>query len=276
MRGSLLIRRHFLDSVLEQRICFYSHTARIDFKTKADWRESQLLLRTSFPLDIQSNEADFEIQFGNVKRPVHQNTTWDQARFEVCAHKWMDLSEYGYGAAVLNDCKYGCDIHDSVMSLTLIKSGIFPDPQADQGLHEFTYSLYPHRGDFRRGRVIQEAYDLNCPLTVQKQSGIKKGEWSFLQISEENIFADTVKKAEEGDDLIIRLYEAYGMRTRVHLVFPLFSDFDAAVCDLMEQTDQKTQSFVSETELVQKGQTLEFEMKPYEIFSIRLTPKCCR
>lgn len=104
----------------------------------------------------------------------------------------------------------------------------------------------------------------------------KKGEWSFLQISEENIFADTVKKAEEGDDLIIRLYEAYGMRTRVHLVFPLFSDFDAAVCDLMEQTDQKTQSFVSETELVQKGQTLEFEMKPYEIFSIRLTPKCCR
>nr|MBP8868483.1 alpha-mannosidase [Enterocloster sp.] len=276
VRGSLLIRRHFLDSVLEQRICFYSHTARIDFKTKADWRESQLLLRTSFPLDIQSNEADFEIQFGNVKRPVHQNTTWDQARFEVCAHKWMDLSEYGYGAAVLNDCKYGCDIHDSVMSLTLIKSGIFPDPQADQGLHEFTYSLYPHRGDFRRGRVIQEAYDLNCPLTVQKQSGIKKGEWSFLQISEENIFADTVKKAEEGDDLIIRLYEAYGMRTRVHLVFPLFSDFDAAVCDLMEQTDQKTQSFVSETELVQKGQTLEFEMKPYEIFSIRLTPKCCR
>ena len=93
VRGSLLIRRHFLDSVLEQRICFYSHTARIDFKTKADWRESQLLLRTSFPLDIQSNEADFEIQFGNVKRPVHQNTTWDQARFEVCAHKWMDLSE---------------------------------------------------------------------------------------------------------------------------------------------------------------------------------------
>ena len=124
--------------------------------------------------------------------------------------------------------------------------------------------------------MIQEAYDLNCPLTVQKQSGIKKGEWSFLQISEENIFADTVKKAEEGDDLIIRLYEAYGMRTRVHLVFPLFSDFDAAICDLMEQTDQKTQSFVSETELVQKGQTLEFEMKPYEIFSIRLTPKCCR
>ena len=124
--------------------------------------------------------------------------------------------------------------------------------------------------------MIQEAYDLNCHLAVQKQSGIKKGEWSFLQISEENIFADTVKKAEEGDDLIIRLYEAYGMRTRVHLVFPLFSDFDAAVCDLMEQTDQKTQSSVSETELVQKGQILEFEMKPYEIFSIRLTPKCCR
>ena len=115
----------------------------------------------------------------------------------MCHHKWLDVAENGYGVSVLNDCKYGCDIHDSVMSLTLIKSGIFPDPQADQGLHEFTYSLYPHRGDFRRGRVIQEAYDLNCPLTVQKQSGIKKGEWSFLQISEENIFADIKRRTED-------------------------------------------------------------------------------
>lgn len=210
-----------------------------------------------------------------MKRPVHKNTTWDQARFEVCAHKWMDLSEYGYGAAILNDCKYGCDIHDSVMSLTLIKSGIFPDPQADQGLHEFTYSLYPHRGDFRRGGVILEAYDLNCPLIIQRENGIKTESWSFLRIAEENIFTDTVKKAEEGDDLIIRLYEAYGMRTRVHLELPLLPDFEAAVCDLMEQTDLKTISFVPETELCRKGQTLEFEMKPYEIFSIRLTPKVC-
>ena len=162
------------------------------------------------------------------------------------------------------------------MSLTLIKSGIFPDPQADQGLHEFTYSLYPHRGDFRKGNVIQEAYDLNCPLTVQRQSGIKTGEWSFLQISEENIFADTVKKAEEGDDLIVRLYEAYGMRTRVHLAFPLFSDFEAAVCDLMEHTEPENLSFVPETELVKNSQALEFEMKPYEILSIRLTPKYSR
>ncbi|WP_347003375.1 alpha-mannosidase [Enterocloster clostridioformis] len=275
VRGCLFIRRRFMDSVLEQKICFYPHTSRIDFKTKADWNESQLLLRTSFPLDIQSSEADFEIQFGNVKRPVHKNTTWDQARFEVCAHKWMDLSEYGYGAAILNDCKYGCDIHDSVMSLTLIKSGIFPDPQADQGLHEFTYSLYPHRGDFRRGGVIREAYDLNCPLIIQRENGIKTESWSFLRIAEENIFTDTVKKAEEGDDLIIRLYEAYGMRTRVHLELPLLPDFEAAVCDLMEQTDLKTISFVPETELCRKGQTLEFEMKPYEIFSIRLTPKVC-
>lgn len=273
VRGCLFIRRRFLDSVLEQRICFYSHTPRIDFKTKADWNESQLLLRTSFPLDIHSSEGEFEIQFGNVKRPVHKNTSWDQARFEVCAHKWMDLSEYGYGAAILNDCKYGCDIHDSVMSLTLIKSGIFPDPHADQGRHEFTYSLYPHKGDFRRGEVIKEAYDLNCPLTVKKESGLKTGAWSFLRIAEENILADTVKKAEEGDDLIIRLYEAYGMRTRVHMELPLLSDFEAAVCDLMEHTDPDTISFVPETELVQKGQMLEFEMKPYEILSLRLTGK---
>lgn len=271
VQGTLYIRRRFLDSVLEQRICFYGHTSRIDFKTTADWREHQLLLRTAFPLDIQGSEADFEIQFGNVKRPVHKNTTWDQARFEVCAHKWMDLSEYGYGVALLNDCKYGCDIHDSVLNLTLIKSGIFPDPEADQGIHHFTYSLYPHQGDFRRGRVIQEAYDLNCPLFMENGAKTEAGSWSFLQIDEENILADTVKKAEDGDDLILRFYEAYGMRTKVHLTLPLLaSGFGAAICDLMEETEPGKIAADQEKTLIQKGSSLEFEMKPYEITSIRL------
>lgn len=270
VRSSLYIRRRFLDSVLEQRICFYGHTARIDFKTSVDWREHQLLLRTAFPLDIQNNEANYEIQFGNVKRPVHKNTTWDQARFEVCAHKWMDLSEYGYGVAVLNDCKYGCDVHDSVMRLTLIKSGIFPDPQADQGMHHFTYALYPHKGDFRCGRVIQEAYDLNCPLTAQITEGIQTGDWSFLQIKEENILADTVKKSEDGNDLILRFYEAYGMRTRVHASLPLLSNFKAVECDLMEEIDSDHLVPAAQRYLKQDDQYLEFEMKPYEITTIRL------
>ncbi len=125
VRAVVLVKRKFMDSVIEQQICFYSHTKRIDFKTRIDWNEHQMLLKAAFPLDILCNEANYDIQFGNVSRPTHRNTTWDQARFEVCAHKWADVSEAGYGAAVLNDCKYGYDIQDSVIRLTLLKSGIF-------------------------------------------------------------------------------------------------------------------------------------------------------
>lgn len=117
------------------------------------------------------------MQFGNVERPTHENTSWDEAKFEVCAHKWADLSECGYGVGLLNDCKYGYDIHDSVMRLTLIKSGIFPNPDADKEIHTFTYALYPHEGDFRSGRVIQEAYDLNCLLYGEMINGMENELW---------------------------------------------------------------------------------------------------
>lgn len=266
VRGCIQVKVRYMNSVICQRICFYRHTARIDFKTEADWREHQILLKTEFPLDIHCSEADYEIQFGNVKRPVHRNTTWDQARFEVCAHKWADLSEYGYGAALLNDCKYGYSIHDSVMTLSLIKSGIFPDPEADQGSHSFTYALYPHTGDFRRGHVIREAYDLNCPLEAERQRGMKEEAFSFLEITEENILADTIKRAEDGQGIIVRLYEAWGRRTRARLRLPMLegSRIRAEVCSCMEQPDP-------EGELKAEGRGWELLLKPYEIQTLRFT-----
>ncbi|MGL5436819.1 MAG: alpha-mannosidase [Lachnospiraceae bacterium] len=272
IRGVLSIKREFMDTVLEQQICFYGHTARIDFKTTADWQEHQMLLKAVFPLDIQCDTADYEIQFGNVSRPTHKNTTWDQARFEVCGHKWADLSEYGYGAALLNDCKYGYDIHASVMRLTLIKSGIFPNPQADQGQHQFTYALYPHKGDFRQGNVIREAYDLNCPLEGEylcKTPADTVGmSCSFLEIREPNVIADTVKLAEDGHGIIIRFYEAYGMRTTTHVVFPMTDINSAEECDCMETIDSLGDD--PKQPLTQNASSIEFEMKPYEIKTIRL------
>lgn len=113
---------------------------------RPEWTGRNINSCSEYPsVDILAHEADYEIQFGNVKRPTHKNTSWDRARFEVCAHKWADLSEPGYGVALMNDCKYGYDVHEGVMGLTLIKSGIFPNPDADQGQHEFTYALFPHR-----------------------------------------------------------------------------------------------------------------------------------
>lgn len=261
VRGCIYIRRKFLDSVMEQHIYVYKHTARIDFKTDMDWHEHQMLVKVFFPLDIFCDSASYEIQFGNVKRPTHYNTSWDRARFETCGHKWADMSEDGYGAALLNDCKYGYDIHDSVMSLTLLKSGIFPNPEADQGSHSFTYGLFPHQGDFRRGHVMEEAYDLNCPMEGTWVRGTGKESFSFLQIRESNVFADTVKRSEKEDGIIVRLYEAYGRRTKVHMTVPWAEGRRIMECGCME--DEWTDMGIC------RGET-EFEMKPYEIKTMKI------
>ena len=250
-----------MDSVIEQQICFYSHTKRIDFKTRIDWYEHQMLLKAAFPLDILCNEANYDIQFGNVSRPTHKNTTWDQARFEVCAHKWADVSEAGYGAAVLNDCKYGYDVQDSVIRLTLLKSGIFPNPDADQGEHTFTYSLLPHKGDFRTGRVIQEAYDLNCPLISTEIKGNGVLSCSFLEIENENILADTVKRSEDGEGLIVRFYESYGMRTNTHVTFSMTEGAQISECNCMEEETKKV--------MTENGR-IALTFKPYEIKTIKI------
>ena len=238
-----------------------------------------MLLRTAFPLDILCNEADYEIQFGSVRRPTHENTSWDRARFEVCAHKWADMAEPGYGAALLNDCKYGYGIHDSVMSLTLIKSGIFPNPEADQGLHEFTYSLFPHRGDFREGGVVREAYRLNCPLTgiAVRKEGTENV--SILEIDEENVLADTVKMAEDNSGVIIRLYEAWGKRTNVHMRVRKEAGTVVRECSCMEYEEHELEEAAAaegasgsvSAEAGKDGLCLEFQMKPYEIKTLKFS-----
>lgn len=258
LRACIYSRRQFLASEIEQYMYIYRHTKRIDFKTRVDWKEHQILLKTSFPVDILADKASYEVQFGNVERPTHRNTSWDQAKFEVCAHKWADVSEYGYGVAILNDCKYGIDIRESVMRLTLLKSGIFPYPDADNEIHEFTYALYPHEGGFREGRVIQEAYDLNCPLFAMFTSGKKEMACSYINIEEENIFADTVKQAEDGNGVIVRMYEGYGKRTKTRISFGFADGRQIEECDCMEQ---KTESLKSDCML---------QFRPYEIKTLRI------
>lgn len=259
VRGAIAVRRRFLSSVLEQKIYFYHHTGRIDFKTTIDWKEQQLLIKAVFPVDILAPKATYEVQFGNVERPTHKNTSWDEAKFEVCAHKWADLSECGYGAALLNDCKYGCDIHESVMRLTLLKSGIFPNPDADKEIHTFTYSFYPHQGDFREGRVVQEAYDLNCPLQAELVSAEAEKSVSLLNIDADHVVVETVKQAEDEDGIVIRMYEAYGKRGKVTMRLPMAegrSDLQVWECDCME---------VEEKELPVTDGAVTFEIRPYEI-----------
>lgn len=255
----------FLDSTIKQKMIVYANQRRIDFKTDIDWQEEQILLKTAFPADLRTTKATYEIQFGNVERNTHWNTSWDYAKFETVGHKWADLSERDYGISLLNDCKYGYDIKDQTMRLTLIKSGVYPDPEADQGEHSFTYSLYPHGGDWFKGGTVKEAYELNYPLkTVISQSdkGEQPQQKSFIEVEAESTILETVKKAENSEALILRFYE-YGNRREKVKVELNFKFEKINECNLIEEDT---------AEIEFEADNFEFEIKPYEIktFKVKL------
>ena len=159
MSASLRIVRRYLESSITQTVTLYRDIPRIDIRNQIDWKEKQIFLKDLFPVDIHTNEATFDIQYGNVTRPTHYNTSWDFARFEVCHHKWLDISEAGYGVSFLNDCKYGCSVHEGVVGLSMLKSATYPNPDADKEYQEFTYSIYPHLEGWREaGTEIGRAH----------------------------------------------------------------------------------------------------------------------
>ena len=152
-----------------------SGSRRLDFDTEVDWHEHHKFLKVAFPVDVHAARATYEIQYGHLERPTHANTSWDVARFEVCAHRWADLSEPGYGVALLNDCKYGYDIRGNVMRLSLLRGPGWPDPESDQGAHRFSYALFPHAGDLREAGVIAEAEAFNLPLVAVRPARGRAG-----------------------------------------------------------------------------------------------------
>ena len=267
VRGCLRITKTFLDSVIVQDMMIYQDIPRVDFHTQIDWKEDQIMLKAAFPVDVHTDKATYEIQFGNVERPTHWNTSWDVARFEVCAQKWADLSEDNYGVSLLNDSKYGHDIRDGHMRLTLLKSGMYPNDKADRGHHEFTYCLYPHAGDWKQGNTVQMAHSVNVPLYAAYNSGNSKGDMpeavSMLQLSCDNVILDTVKKAEDSDEIIIRMYEFCNRRTNAEFTF--FKDLlEVIECNLMEKPLNNVPV---------QGNHFTFVMKPYEIKTFKLKVK---
>lgn len=262
VRAVLEIRRNFLDSTIVQKVIFYTESRRIDFDTYVDWKQHQLLMKAEFPVDINTNEAVYDIQFGTLKRPTHTNTSWDAAKFEVCGHKFADLSENGYGVALMNDCKYGYDIHEGKMTLSLIKSGILPNPTTDQEEHWFTYALMPHMNGYAEANVQNEAYCLNVPaysVKAQNPTGALK-EDSLFEINCNNVIVETVKQAEDGSGTIIRMYEAKNRRTAAEIKWNVpFKK--AAECDLME----------NEIETVaENAESFSFKIKPFEIKTFKI------
>ena len=261
VRATLRIVRKFLHSTIAQDIRFYAGSRNIDFETDIDWKQHQILLKAEFDLDINANEATYDIQFGNLTRTTHSNTSWDVAKFEVCAHKWADLSEGGYGVAILNDCKYGHSIHEGKMALTLLKSGIQPNPVADQEQHLFTYALLPHLGGWREGHVPEAAYALNIPVRTANVSA--KGEGlaaQYVSVSAGNVALETVKQAVEGEGEILRFYEFRNCRTPVTVT--MADQIESVwLCDLMENPVQQLET---------DGHSFTVTVKPYEVLTFRV------
>lgn len=251
-------------STIEQKTILYEHDDRIDFVTQVDWQERKTMLKVAFPVTVRSPRATYEIAFGAIERPTHRNTSWDQAQYEVSGHRWADLTEGDYGVAILNDCKYGWDIEGDVMRLTLLRSPESPDPEADRGMHVFAYSLLPHRGDWRE-RVVFAGHELNAPLLAQvtrPHSGRLPRLRSTISVDRPNVIVDTVKMAEDGKGLIVRVYEAHGSRgpVKITLTRPVAS---AHECNLLEEKIGPVRS---------SGYQILFDILPWQVRSFRVQP----
>jgi len=262
VRVAAEIVKRFGKSTIRQRISL-GPTPGIRFDTEVDWHEEDTLLKVAFPVNVHSTRATYEIQFGNVERPTHFNTSWDQARFEVCAHKWIDLSEGDQGVALLNDCKYGHDVRGNVMRLSLLRSPKAPDPLCDMGVHQFTYCLLPHFGPYHYAGIVQAAYALNAPvraMQIEKNGGEQGSLPPLITCEDRNIVVETVKRAEDGNGIIVRLYECHNSRGMAELacIRPIRS---ATLCDMEENP-------IGDLEVVEG--LVSFAYTPFTILTLRL------
>ncbi|MEC0169224.1 alpha-mannosidase [Paenibacillus graminis] len=223
VRDVLRFRWKLGHSLITQDLILYAHDRRIDFKTHVDWNEAHKLLKVGFPVDVVADKATYEIPFGALERPTHRNTSWEQAQYEVCGHRFADVSEHGYGVSLLNDCKYGYDIQGSTIRLSLLRAPKWPDRVADQGAHDFTYALYPHTGNWRSAHTLRKAAELNHEVPViagdEKTTGQLPSTGAFIGFGGQHVVLDTVKPAEDGRGSVLRLYESSGGRESVKLAW---------------------------------------------------------
>jgi alpha-mannosidase len=247
-------------SRIKQRISLARNSKRLDFDTKVDWREKHRMLRVAFPTSIHASECACDIQYSHVKRPNHRNSSWDMAKFEVAAHKYVDLSDNGYGVALLNDCKYGHKILGNVIDMNLLRSPTYPDPTADMHEHRFTYSLLPHKRTLVDSNVIAEANMLNHPPVLA--AGRSNGAFCApCTLSGEGVSLEAVKKAEKEDGLVIRLVETAGRHSTGMLEFAERS-VRLISTNLIEWEDGES-SVVSGPVIVRLQ---PFEIRTYKIF----------
>ncbi len=195
------------------------------------------------------------MQFGAVERPTHYTTSYDLARYEVPGHKWADLSEHGFGVALLTDSKYGYSTFANEMRISLLRAPKMPDPVADMGVHRFRYAIYPHEGGWQDGGVVAEAFDLNAPFAWS--AGTLE---SVVSVDTPNLVPDTIKLAEREDAIVLRLYEAHGARGCARLTVGL--DATSVVSANLLEDEIGTVRF--------DGSVIELDYRPFEIITLIL------
>jgi alpha-mannosidase len=263
LRAVIRVKQHFQNSAFTQDITINAGVPRVDVKMSADWDEKHILLKVAFPLSAHNTKATFEIPYGSIERPTTRNTPAEQSEFEVPAQRWADISDATHGFSLLNDSKYGYDAKGNVLRLSLLRSPEWPDPHADEGHHEFTYSLYPHGGNWRDAQTIRRGYELNYPLiatVTSAHSGQVASEHSFVQLQPDNLVLTAVKAAEAGDGLILRFYEWAGREVDATLSLPQ-SARSAEETDLMERPMAA---------LPMQGGAVTVHTKPYEIKTVKV------
>ena len=265
LRAVIRVKHHFQKSSFVQDITLYPGVPRVDVHMKADWHEQHILLKVAFPVSARSDKATFEIPYGSVERPTTRNTPAEQAQFEVPALRWADISDATHGFSLLNDSKYGYDAKDNVLRLSLLRSPTWPDPETDQGQHEFTYSLYPHGGTWREAMTVRQGYELNYPLMTQtttQHPGTLPAEKSFFATTQDNVIITAIKKAADDDALIVRFYEWAGKKGDVVLQLP-WKATQAWETNLMEVAPVPLQ-------LDSTGNAVTVPTNPYEIKTVKV------
>ena len=235
-------------------IVFDAYSPLVTFENKLNWQEDHALLRAYFETDIFSPTVKNEIQFGWLERPTTRNTGEEQAKFEVCNHKWSDLSETNFGMALLNDCKYGCGCKDKTLHLTLCKGGTHPDERGDHGIKYFSYGILPHKGGFGAKAVVQPAYRFN--YAPARRSGCRS---PIVSIDRDGIIAETMLQTVNG--ILVRLYECE--RSAASCEIRLAEDFRVSECDMMENIIKEHG----------KKRIVKLSFRPFEIKTLLLQKK---
>ena len=263
LRAVIRVSKHFQNSTFVQDITMYAGVPRVDVKMQAEWHEKHILLKVAFPLSAHSDKATFEIPYGAIERPTTRNTPAEQAKFEVPAQRWADLSDSKHGFSLLNDSKYGYDVKGNVLRLSLLRSPEWPDPHADEGHHEFAYSLYPHLGSWRDAQTVRRGYELNYKLTSvepRKHEGTLPSEHSFVRVEPDNVVLTAIKKSEDDNSLVLRFYEWAGKEADVKIQL-LTGAQSASETDLMERATAP---------LTVRNDTVTVHIKPYEIKTLKV------